>query len=202
MEGWLPLWSSGQSSWLQIQRSGLDSRRYQIFWEVVSLERGPLSPVSTIKELLGRKVAAPMRKPANTPVEIPHADHVTRAGQGWHWLHRQAAVARSVLFARGLRPRRCLCLEGYEPSYSTPVFILLFPSPPPLVLLYHTSLRTNTISLYIQITLRQPLKNYLKSVFVLCFYVYMDDKLERLKRRQQWQLRGEVVLILQLLSCL
>jgi hypothetical protein len=26
-----PLWSSGQSSWLQIQRSGFDSRRYQIF---------------------------------------------------------------------------------------------------------------------------------------------------------------------------
>jgi hypothetical protein len=25
------LWSSGQSSWLQIQRSGFDSRRYQIF---------------------------------------------------------------------------------------------------------------------------------------------------------------------------
>jgi hypothetical protein len=34
-----PLWSSGQSSWLQIKRSGLDSRRYQIFWEVVGLER-------------------------------------------------------------------------------------------------------------------------------------------------------------------
>jgi hypothetical protein len=26
-----PLWSSGHSSWLQIQRSGFDSRRYQIF---------------------------------------------------------------------------------------------------------------------------------------------------------------------------
>jgi hypothetical protein len=26
-----PLWSSGQSSWLQIQRPGLDSLRYQIF---------------------------------------------------------------------------------------------------------------------------------------------------------------------------
>jgi hypothetical protein len=26
-----PLWSSGQSSWLQMQRSGFDSRRYQIF---------------------------------------------------------------------------------------------------------------------------------------------------------------------------
>jgi hypothetical protein len=27
-----PLWSSGQSSWLQIQRPGFDSRHYQIFW--------------------------------------------------------------------------------------------------------------------------------------------------------------------------
>jgi hypothetical protein len=50
-----PLWSSGQSSWLQIQRPGFDSRRYQIFREVVGLERGPLSLVSTIEELLGRK---------------------------------------------------------------------------------------------------------------------------------------------------
>jgi hypothetical protein len=49
------LWSSGQSSWLQIQRSGFDCRCYQIFWEVVGLERGPLSLVSTIEELLGRK---------------------------------------------------------------------------------------------------------------------------------------------------
>jgi hypothetical protein len=36
----IPLWSSGQSSWLQIQRSGFHSRRYQIFPEVVGLERG------------------------------------------------------------------------------------------------------------------------------------------------------------------
>jgi hypothetical protein len=33
---------------------GFDSRRYKIFWEVVGLERGPLSLVSTIEELLGR----------------------------------------------------------------------------------------------------------------------------------------------------
>jgi hypothetical protein len=26
-----PLWSSGQSSWLQIRRPGFDSRHYQIF---------------------------------------------------------------------------------------------------------------------------------------------------------------------------
>jgi hypothetical protein len=51
---WQPLWSRGQSSWLQIQRSGFDSQRSQIFWEVVGLERGPLSLVSTSEELLGR----------------------------------------------------------------------------------------------------------------------------------------------------
>jgi hypothetical protein len=50
-----PLWSSGQSSWLQLKRSGLDSSGYQIFWEVVGLERSPLSLVSTIEELLERK---------------------------------------------------------------------------------------------------------------------------------------------------
>jgi hypothetical protein len=49
------LLSSGQSSWPQIQRPGSDSRRYQIFWEVVGLERGPLSLVSTTEELLERK---------------------------------------------------------------------------------------------------------------------------------------------------
>jgi hypothetical protein len=54
------MWSSGQSSWLQIQRSGFDSRRYQIFLEVGGLERGPLSLVSTTEELLERKVAAPV----------------------------------------------------------------------------------------------------------------------------------------------
>jgi hypothetical protein len=41
------------SSWLKIQRLGFDLWRYQIFWEVVGLERGPLSLVSTTEELLG-----------------------------------------------------------------------------------------------------------------------------------------------------
>jgi hypothetical protein len=35
--------------------SGFDSRRYQIFREVVGLERGPLSLVSTTEELLETK---------------------------------------------------------------------------------------------------------------------------------------------------
>jgi hypothetical protein len=49
------LWSRGQGSWLQIQRSGFDSRRCKMLWEVVGLERSPLSLVSTIEELLERK---------------------------------------------------------------------------------------------------------------------------------------------------
>jgi hypothetical protein len=44
-----PLWSSGQSSWLQIRRPGFDSRHYQK--KIVGLERGP-----TTEELLDRKV--------------------------------------------------------------------------------------------------------------------------------------------------
>jgi hypothetical protein len=54
-----PLWSSGQSAWLQIRRPGFDSWHYQRE-KVVGLERGLLSPVSTTEELLDRKVAAPV----------------------------------------------------------------------------------------------------------------------------------------------
>jgi hypothetical protein len=45
MEHGPPLWSSGQSSWLQIRRPGFDSRHYQKK-KVVGLERGPLGLVS------------------------------------------------------------------------------------------------------------------------------------------------------------
>jgi hypothetical protein len=54
-----PLWSSGQSSWLQIWRPRFDSRHYHKK-NVVGLERGALSLVSTTEELLDRKVAAPV----------------------------------------------------------------------------------------------------------------------------------------------
>jgi hypothetical protein len=50
-----PLWSSGQSSWLEIRRFWFNSRGYQIFWEVVILERGTLSLESTIEELPKRE---------------------------------------------------------------------------------------------------------------------------------------------------
>jgi hypothetical protein len=50
--------SYGQSEpplWPRIQRPGFDSWRYQIFWEIMGLERGPLSLVNTNEELLERK---------------------------------------------------------------------------------------------------------------------------------------------------
>jgi hypothetical protein len=49
-------WPSGQSSWLQTQRGpGLDYRSYHISLKVMGLERGSLSLVSSIEELLWRK---------------------------------------------------------------------------------------------------------------------------------------------------
>jgi hypothetical protein len=90
------MWSSGQSSWLQIQRPGFDSRHYQKK-KGVGLERGPLSLVSTTEELLDRKVAAPVQKTERTAVGIRHANHVAFfIGKSWQSLRRQAAVARSV----------------------------------------------------------------------------------------------------------
>jgi hypothetical protein len=51
-----PLWSSGQSSRLQIQGSRIPFPGTTK--KIVGLERGPLSLVSTTEELLDRKVAA------------------------------------------------------------------------------------------------------------------------------------------------
>jgi hypothetical protein len=57
----------------------LDSRRYQIFREVVmGLERGPLTLVSITEELLEwRSNGSGSRKPTLTAVGIRCADHAT-----------------------------------------------------------------------------------------------------------------------------
>jgi hypothetical protein len=91
-----PLWSSDQSSWLQIQRSGFDSRRYQIFWEAVGLERVPLSLVSTIEKLLERKSSGSVlesreygrRNPLCLPRRAIYQQKLALT-------HRHVAVARS-----------------------------------------------------------------------------------------------------------
>jgi hypothetical protein len=72
---WPPLWSSGQSSWLQIQRPRFDSRHYQIFWEVVGLEQGSFILVSTIEELLGNKSSGFNLEIENTAIGISYTDH-------------------------------------------------------------------------------------------------------------------------------
>jgi hypothetical protein len=56
MQSLPPVWSSGYWS----RGPGFDSRPYQIFWQVAGLERGPLSLVRIIEELLERKIAAPV----------------------------------------------------------------------------------------------------------------------------------------------
>jgi hypothetical protein len=66
--------------------------------KVVGLERGPLSLMSTIVELLDRKVMAPVYKSENTAVGIRHADHVAPSiRKSWQSLLRQAAVSVGIV---------------------------------------------------------------------------------------------------------
>jgi hypothetical protein len=76
-----PLWSSVVRVSDYITRGpGFDSRPYQIFWEVVDLERGPLSLVRITVELLEWKNSGfGFTKPRLTAVGIRRADHVTEA---------------------------------------------------------------------------------------------------------------------------
>jgi hypothetical protein len=100
-----PLWCSNQSTWLQIQRSGFDSRRYQIFWEVVGRERGPLSLVSTIEELFVRKCSGSglesreygRRNPSRWPRDTLYPQKLA--------LTSSTSGGRSVRIAGELRPR-------------------------------------------------------------------------------------------------
>jgi hypothetical protein len=101
---------SGQSSWLQIQRSGFDSRHYQIFWEVVGLERGPLSLVSTTEELLGRKSSGsglenrkdPSRRPCGTI--FPHKLALTSPTSGCRSVDMALSRTEATEFSFSLVP--------------------------------------------------------------------------------------------------
>jgi hypothetical protein len=65
---------SGYRSWGR----GFDFRRYQIFWEVVGLEWGPLSLVRKIEELLELKSSGSgLGNQKLTAVGIRCADHAT-----------------------------------------------------------------------------------------------------------------------------
>jgi hypothetical protein len=61
-----PLWSNGQGSW-----------GFQIFWEEVGLERGSLSLMSTIEELVQRKSSGSGQETEITAIGIRCADNLT-----------------------------------------------------------------------------------------------------------------------------
>jgi hypothetical protein len=91
-----PLWSSDQSSWLQIQRSWVRFPALPDFLR--SSGSGTGFTLSTTEELLERKSSGSgSRKPRLTAVGILCADHATPSiCKSWHKLRRQAAIARSV----------------------------------------------------------------------------------------------------------
>jgi hypothetical protein len=82
-----------------------DSRRYQIFWEVVCLESGALSLVSITEELLERKSrGSGCRKPRLTAVRIRFADHAipsirTNFADNWRSLDRYSLRTKATEFS-------------------------------------------------------------------------------------------------------
>jgi hypothetical protein len=74
---WPPLWACGQNSGYRSRGACSDSRRYQIFWEVVGLEWGPLSLMRITEELLEWKVVPLVWKSRLTAVGTHCADHAT-----------------------------------------------------------------------------------------------------------------------------
>jgi hypothetical protein len=65
---------------------GFNSRRHQIFWEVVGLERGPLSLVRITGEVLGWKVVAPVYPQESVLTSPVAAVSIVRLWTKSHWV--------------------------------------------------------------------------------------------------------------------
>jgi hypothetical protein len=99
---------------------GFDSRRYQIFWEVVGLERGPFSIVSTIQGLLERKRSGsglenrqygrgdPLRWPNDTL--YPQKVALTSPTNGGHSVGIVRSRTKATEFSLVFRLEACLVL--------------------------------------------------------------------------------------------
>jgi hypothetical protein len=82
LEHRLRLWSESLAT---DPEAGFVSRRYQIFRELVGLERGPLSLLVTSEELLGRKRSGSGLEIREYGREIRGADHVEPSiRKCWH----------------------------------------------------------------------------------------------------------------------
>jgi hypothetical protein len=106
-------------------------RRYQIFWEVVGLERGPLSFVSTIKELLGRKCSSsiledsfwklvPRQKFPNLKIsEIVHSSFGSTHLCEFAYFYQQMAKSKqsSNMTDEHLQDSLKLALTQYSPDF-------------------------------------------------------------------------------------
>jgi hypothetical protein len=96
------LCSGGQRSWLQIQRSGFDSLRNHISWEVVGLERGTLSFVSTIEKVLERKCSGSgigNRDYDSRGSAAPTTRHHSTAKVGSNFADKRRSFGRNGSFA-------------------------------------------------------------------------------------------------------
>jgi hypothetical protein len=93
-----PLWSSGQSFWLQIQRSWVRFSALPDFLRSRGSGTGVHSASwGELRSYLNEKERLRFTKPRLTAVGIRCANHATPSTRkGWHQLRRQAAVARSV----------------------------------------------------------------------------------------------------------
>jgi hypothetical protein len=69
-----------------MQRPGFDSLRYQILWEVLGLERGPLSLVSKIDRLSGLVVRVPGYR-YRSQGSIPSATRFSEKQWVWNGVH-------------------------------------------------------------------------------------------------------------------
>jgi hypothetical protein len=117
------VWSSGESSWLQTQRSGFYSQCYQVFWEAVDLELGPRSLVSTIEELLGRNSSGSSSMYQTARGRIPndtnlHTAYAVSCCNITHWrtcacvpdppcCHQRRSIKRAHHSVPGVLPCSC-----------------------------------------------------------------------------------------------
>jgi hypothetical protein len=124
-----PLWSSGPNSSLQIQRVRDHSRRYKVFWELLSLERVPLSLMRIIV-ILRNCVSGMLRRVALVQTDVSEElsasfIRVTRIGE----LRTKLAVTRNRRTLRRRRrqvpPKRLFLQEPHGvTSQKTPFFLV------------------------------------------------------------------------------